>query len=167
VTSTEVISARTKDGQIMPGIIAIKLIVFDFRQYSLLACLLFAGGCSWKTPTPSDYVPPEEPGEAWIIAIPNPVPAGRGPGKTIVTWYTGDGSPGQVYVSIGGAPEQLFSTNPSHHEATINGKSDYEFRLYAGADHTTRLGTVKVTRDQPLKGQLAPDRDRVRRRTSL
>ena len=83
-----------------------------------------------------------------------------------MTWYTGDGSPGQVYVSIGGAPEQLFSTNPSHHEATINGKSDYEFRLYAGADHTTRLGTVKVTRDQPLKGQLAPNRDRVRVRNS-
>jgi hypothetical protein len=50
-----------------------------------------------------------EPGEAWIIATPNPVPAGRGPGKTIVNWYTGDGSSAQVYVSIGGGPEKLFS----------------------------------------------------------
>jgi hypothetical protein len=145
----------------------IKPVVFAIARRHFVVGLLVVAGCSGKANTPSDYVPPEEPGEAWIIAIPNPVPAGRGPGKTIVTWYTGDGSPGQVYVSIGGAPEQLFSTNPSHHEATINGKSDYEFRLYAGADHTTRLGTVKVTRDQPLKGQLAPDRNRVRRRTSL
>jgi hypothetical protein len=149
----------------MPRIILIKLIIFNFCQSLVLACVLFVGGCSWKPATPSDYLPSEEPGEAWIIALPNPVPAGRGPGKTIVTWYTGDGSPGQVYVSIGGAPEQLFSTNPSHHEATITGKGDYEFRLYAGTDHSTRLGTVKVTRDQALKGQLAPNRDGARRRT--
>ena len=85
-------------------------------------------------------MPPDVPTEAWIIATPNPVPAGRGPGKTIVNWHTGDGSPGQVYVSVGGGPERLFSTNPSHQEATINSKDVYEFRLYAGTDHATRLG---------------------------
>ena len=93
--------------------------------------------------------PHEVPTEAWIIATPNPVPAGRGPGKTIVNWHTGDGSPGQVYVSIGGGPERLFSTNPSHQEATINGKDEYEFRLYAGTDHAKRLATAKVSRDRP------------------
>jgi hypothetical protein len=104
------------------------------------------------------------PSEAWIIATPNPVPAGRGPGKTIVNWHTGDGSPGQVYVSVGGGPERLFSTNPSHQEATINSKEVYEFRLYAGTDRETRLATTKVTRDQPIRGQ-APN-DRLRRRTA-
>ena len=128
--------------------IMIKPVVIGIRRCLLLVGLLSSPVAPGSAQTPTDYVPAEGPTEAWIIAIPNPVPAGRGPGKTIVNWYTGDGSPGQVYVSIGGGPEQLFSTNPSHQEATIEGKSEYEFRLYAGTDHTTRLATVKVTRDQ-------------------
>jgi hypothetical protein len=109
-------------------------------------------------------MPEVGPTEPWIIAIPNPVPAGRGSGKTIVNWYTGDGSPGQVYVSISGGPERLFSTNPSHQEAVINSKDGYEFRLYAGTDHTTRLATTKVVRDQPLGGRGPYDRGRPRMR---
>jgi hypothetical protein len=144
----------------------IKPVDFTIARRHFVVGLLVVAGCSGKANTPTDYVGSEEPGEAWIIATPNPVPAGRGPGKTIVNWYTGDGSPGQVYVSIGGGPEKLFSAHPSHQEATISSKGEYEFRLYAGTDHTTLLGTVKVTRDQPLKGQLAPVRDRVRARNS-
>jgi hypothetical protein len=116
-------------------------------------CLILVGfsvvaGCSWSAPVPADYVPDETPTEPWIIATPNPVPPGRGPGKTIVNWHTGDGARGQVYVSIGGGPEKLFSSNISHQEATIDSKNEYEFRLYEGTDHATRLATVKVTRDQ-------------------
>ena len=130
-------------------------------------CLILVGfsvvaGCSWSTPVPADYVPGEGPTEPWIIATPNPVPPGRGPGKTIVNWHTGDGARGEVYVSIGGRPEQLFSSNPSHQEATIDSKDEYEFRLYAGTDHATRLATVKVTREQLPRVQ-AP-LDRLRRR---
>jgi hypothetical protein len=131
------------------------------RRCLLLAGLSVVAGCSWKTPTPADYVPPDVPSEAWIIATPNPVPAGRGPGKTIVNWHTGDASPGQVFVSVGGGPERLFSTNPSHQEATINTKDVYEFRLYAGTDHATPLATVKITRDQPTR--LQSPRVRLRR----
>ena len=101
-------------------------------------------GCSWKATTPSDYVPAEGPTEAWIIAIPNPVPAGRGPGKTIVNWYTGDGSPGQVYVSIGGGPEQLFSSNP----------------ISSGGSHQQQ-GRVRVPalrRDRPYDAARRPSR---------
>jgi hypothetical protein len=148
----------------MPRNIIDRPLVFLARRCLLLAGLPVVAGCSWKTPTPADYVPPDLPSEAWIIATPNPVPAGRGPGKTIVNWHTGDGSPGQVYVSVGGGPERLFSTNPSHQEATISTKDVYEFRLYAGTDHTTRLATAKVTRDQPTRGQ--SPRDRLRRRDS-
>jgi hypothetical protein len=132
----------------------------------VLAGLLGVAGCSGRATTPSDYVPHEGPSEAWIIATPNPVPAGRGPGKTIVNWYTGDGSPGQVYVSVGGGPERLFSTRTSHHEATINNNEEYEFRLYAGTDHTTLLSSVKITRDQPGRGGMSSQRDRARRRGS-
>ena len=139
-----------------------KLLAVGARRCLFLVGLLVVASCSWKTPTPADYVPPDLPSEAWIIATPNPIPAGRGPGKTIVTWHTGDGSPGQVYVSVGGGPERLFSTNPSHQEATISTKDVYEFRLYAGTDHTTRLATAKVTRDQPTWAQ--SPRNRLRRR---
>ena len=56
-----------------------------------------------------------------------------------------------MYVSVGGGPERPFSTNPSHQEATINGKDEYEFRLYAGTDHAKRLATTKVSRDRPAR----------------
>ena len=142
----------------MPLYFKNKPVVLETRRCFMLAGLSVVAGCSWKTPTPADYVPYEGTTEAWIIAIPNPVPAGRGPGSTIVTWHTGDGAPGQVYVAIGGRPEQLFSSNPSHQEATINSKDEYEFRLYAGSDHATHLATVKVTRDQPARAHWPPDR---------
>jgi hypothetical protein len=144
----------------------IKPVVFAIARRHFVVGLLVVAGCSGKANTPTDYVGPEEPGEAWIIATPNPVPVGRGPAKTIVNWYTGDGSPGQVYVSIGGGPEKLFSANPSHHDATLSSKGEYEFRLYAGTDHTTLLGTVKVTRDQAISGQALPGSGRVRARNS-
>ena len=108
----------------MPRNIMNKRFVVGTRRCLFLAGLPVVAGCSWKAPTPTDYVPVAASTEAWIIAIPNPVPAGRGPGKTIVNWYTGDGSPGQVYVSIGGGPERLFSTNPSHQEAIINSNDE-------------------------------------------
>jgi hypothetical protein len=146
----------------MPFYLMNKPVVHGTRRCLILAGLSVVAGCSWKAQTPADYVPDLGPTEAWIIALPNPVPAGRGPGKTILNWYTGDGSPGQVYVSIGGGPEQLFSNNPSHHEATIKSKGDHEFRLYAGTDHSTQLATVKVTRDQPTRVQ--SQRDRLLRR---
>ncbi len=137
-------------------------VVAGILRCLILAALSAGAGCSWKSPIPTDYVPYEGPTEAWIIAIPNPVPAGRGPGKTIVNWHTGDGAPGQVYVSVGGGPERLFSSNPSHQEATINSKDKYEFRLYAGTEHVTQLATVKVTRDKPA-GVYSP-RDLLRRK---
>jgi glycosyltransferase involved in cell wall biosynthesis len=44
----------------------------------------------------------ETPGEnqAFITAAPNPVPRVRDQGETIISWSTGDGSPGRIYVSI-------------------------------------------------------------------
>ena len=142
--------------------ITIQRIITGHLGPLLCAGLLAVTGCSSQPNTPVDYIPYEGPTEAWIIATPNPVPAGRGPGKTIVNWYTGDGSPGQVYVSLGGGPERLFSSNPSHAEAIIKSNDIYEFRLYAGSDHVTRLATVKITREQTSRGRL-PARRQTRR----
>jgi hypothetical protein len=38
--------------------------------------------------------------EAFIAAAPNPGPVGKGLGKTVISWSTGDGSPATIYVSI-------------------------------------------------------------------
>jgi glycosyltransferase involved in cell wall biosynthesis len=44
----------------------------------------------------------ETPGQnnAFITATPNPVPMGSDPGKTVISWSTGDGSPGAIHVSV-------------------------------------------------------------------
>ena len=38
--------------------------------------------------------------KAFIAAAPNPVPMAGGPGKTVISWSTGDDLPGAVYVSV-------------------------------------------------------------------
>lgn len=48
-----------------------------------------------------------------VYASPNPVPAGPGLGTTTITWTTGDGSEGEVWVSTSGGPEALFATGSS------------------------------------------------------
>jgi hypothetical protein len=83
-----------------------------------------------------------------IRAEPNPVPPGTEPGSTVISWDTGDGNVGEVYVSISGAPEQLFSryASASRPANWISSGQAYEFVLYRGTNHSERLASVKVTR---------------------
>jgi hypothetical protein len=85
---------------------------------------------------------------ASIEARPNPVPPGDGLGITTIVWKTGDGTQGQVYVSEDGAEDKLFDagTQGSTPAPWIRTGSSYQFRLYAGSDHRTLLGSVTVTR---------------------
>ena len=83
-----------------------------------------------------------------ISADPNPVPAGSGKGKTTINWSVNEGT-GQVYLSIDGGKEELFSGSTSSEAPWIEEGHAYEFRLYAGEDHKTVLSTVKVTRNKP------------------
>lgn len=115
---------------------------------ALLTLVLASAGCKRSPRTPTDYVRPEGPTAPWIIATPNPVPVVRGFGKTTINWWTGDGSPGQVYLSVNGGPERLFSSHHAHEDIRI-GRGTYEFRLYAGTDHKTQLATTKVSLAKP------------------
>jgi hypothetical protein len=83
-----------------------------------------------------------------IKAVPNPVPPGSEPGKTMITWDTGDDTQGKVYVSEDGGKESEFATGVSDsQEATwIRPGSTYEFRLYTSAPPKKLLASVKVTR---------------------
>ena len=84
-----------------------------------------------------------------VSALPNPVPAGEGPGQTTVSWNSVDG---KVYVSSDGREEQLFAGSPrgSQQANWIETGSTHEFRLY-NADHNQLLAKLTVTREQKKK----------------
>ena len=84
---------------------------------------------------------------ATITASPNPVTTGEGPGTTTLTWKTGDGATGQVYVSEDGGPERLFAEGSpgSAPAAWIAAGKTFEFRLYAGTEHAKVLAKTQVT----------------------
>jgi hypothetical protein len=84
---------------------------------------------------------------ATITASPNPVTIGEGPGTTTVTWNTGDGAPGQVYVSEDGGPERLFAEGSPGSVSVpwIAAGKTFEFRLYAGTEHAKVLAKTQVT----------------------
>ena len=115
---------------------------------AVLLPLFFLAACN-PSKTPEANAPSGSPGAstATITASPNPVAVGQAPGTTTVTWNTGDGSAGQVYVSKDGEPEALFAegTPGSHTAPWIEAGKTFEFRLYAGTQHATLLAKTQVT----------------------
>jgi hypothetical protein len=83
---------------------------------------------------------------ARITASPNPVVIKSGLGKTTIGWNTGDGSPGQVYVSRDGGPDTLVTQGAegSDELSWIEFGPEYEFRLYAGLEHRQLLASVTI-----------------------
>ena len=71
-------------------------------NYSKLLAQVLVSGIADSPPTASTESVPEESAHedrVLLTAIPNPVSAGEKPGVTNITWSTGDGSEGQLYVS--------------------------------------------------------------------
>jgi len=85
-----------------------------------------------------------------IAASPNPVPGGTGTGTTTITWNTGDGTMGHVYVSQDGKEESLFasSAQDSKVAAWIQTGSTYRFRLYNGTGREKLLAEISVSRQK-------------------
>ncbi len=100
--------------------------------------------------SPSNVAPA---GGASIEANPNPIPFGRGPGTTTIRWNSGDQSWGQVFVSLdGGADSTMITEGGGNGDIVVNWiypGHDYEFRLYAGKDHSVLLAKVTVTVKAP------------------
>jgi hypothetical protein len=91
------------------------------------------------------------PGQRPMLqASPNPVPDGTRPGRTTVTWDTGDGSTGEVYVSFNGGPEVLFGRGAVGNQDApwINADSSYDFSLF-DAQHKSRLVSLEVSANPP------------------
>ena len=122
-----------------------------FWLAAMLALALATPGCERKSPRGGAVLPGETPQSAnqtgTISADPNPVPAGDGKGKTKINWSVNDGT-ARVYLSIDGGKEELFSGRTGEEAPWIEEGHDYEFRLYAGEEHKTELGSVKVTRSK-------------------
>jgi hypothetical protein len=112
-----------------------------FAVIPLVLVSVLAGCGSPETTSAARTGPPT------ITANPNPVPAGPEKGTTNITWTTGNGSVGQVYVSDG-KREKLFATGSegSKEAPWIQAGITHEFTLYAGKEHKEVLGSVTVTR---------------------
>jgi hypothetical protein len=82
-----------------------------------------------------------------LSACPNPVAPGAGLGTTAISWDTGDGTIGNLCVSMNGGKESLVATGRQGSVAVnwIATGSSYEFRLY-NSNHTKVLHKVVVTR---------------------
>jgi hypothetical protein len=120
----------------------------QFISAAILLHLFFFAGCNPQK-APEAKAPPASPATsaATITASPNPVSLAEGPGTTIITWNTGDGSAGQVYVSEDGAPETLFASGATGSAPApwIQAGKRFEFRLYAGTEHARVLAKTQVT----------------------
>ena len=113
----------------------------------LLPLFLFAACGPSKTPEVNASAASQAAPAATITASPNPVPISEGPGTTTITWNTGDGTTGQVYVSEDGAPETLFTAGSTGSAPApwIQAGKTFEFRLYAGTQHSKMLTKTQVT----------------------
>lgn len=118
-----------------------------FVSASILLPLFFFAGCNAAPEAEEAPLASPAASAATITASPNPVAVGEGPGTTTVTWNTGDGSAGQVFVSENGAPDRVFASGPSGSVAApwIQAGSTFEFRLYAGTEHAKVLAKMQVT----------------------
>jgi len=96
----------------------------------------------------ADDAAAEPVGFSSLIAFPQQVSVRRLVGSTEITWDTGDGSQGEVYISVNGEPETLFSSGPrgSKQSCWILVGSTYAFRLYAGTVYNRARLFVAPTR---------------------
>jgi hypothetical protein len=113
----------------------------------LLPLLFFAACGPSKHPEANALAASPAAPAATITASPNPVTTGEGSGTTTITWNTGDGAAGQVYVSEDGGPETLFSAGPTGSVPApwIRQGKTFDFRLYAGTEHAKGLAKIRVT----------------------
>jgi hypothetical protein len=118
-----------------------------FRYGAVFALAAVLVGCSKiKSDGVAQRSSTESVTGARISASPNPVAIKSGLGKTTVAWKTGDGNPGQIYVSRDGGPETLVTQGAEGSDELnwIEFGPEFEFRLYAGLERRQLLASVTV-----------------------
>jgi hypothetical protein len=119
-------------------------------SFIVITCML---GCLFLSSCQKAKRSPTDGGRAKPVlsASPNPVPAGdieEPLGSTTITWNTGDGAPGDLYVKVDREPEKFMARAPSGTREIrwIQFDSVYEFRLY-DKKRSKLLAKLEVTRD--------------------
>jgi hypothetical protein len=112
-----------------------------------LACALLLGGCIVASPAQSSGRSAIRPS---LSVAPVPTVANRSPGTPRVSWSTGDGSPGEVTVTVNGGKEVLYASSAEGSSTApwISVGQAYVFRLYStGSGHRllARLRVGKAT----------------------
>jgi 2-polyprenyl-3-methyl-5-hydroxy-6-metoxy-1,4-benzoquinol methylase len=81
-----------------------------------------------------------------LTATPSPVVAKDSLGATTVSWSTGTGQVGQVFVACDGGEEKLLAERAAGTQLVpwIKAGSTYRFSLYEGTDQTTLLASIEV-----------------------
>jgi hypothetical protein len=89
----------------------------------------------------------------FIRAVPNPIPMTTGTGSTTISWSTGDGSRGAVYLLARDKEELPFGAGATGSQSIswIASGYIYQFRLYRGEDRTKPIAVTNVTMGRPLR----------------
>jgi hypothetical protein len=96
-----------------------------------------------------EEIGPDFRARSFLIAIPNPVPAGVTSGATEISWGLGAGT-GKVLMSVGGNPPTEFAVGSGGTLPTaIRAGSTYRFSLYSDKAPDVLIATVVVTRARP------------------
>ena len=87
-----------------------------------------------------------------LSAAPNPVALQAPTGTSVISWSTGSGAVGQVWLSVNGAPEVLFAQGPSGAQAApwISVNRNLRFTLYEGFLRAVPLAATTVTGGVPV-----------------
>ena len=91
-------------------------------------------------------VPASDGGRATLTARAQPTYAAEGTALTTITWDTGTGASGHVYVSDADEVEELYAQGPvgTRDVPKLAPDRTYYFSLYEGTDHTSLLAAVSV-----------------------
>jgi hypothetical protein len=125
-------------------ILANLLSVFSAMTIWLVLCL--GSQCIAESVTQEGGINPKAKGTARITATPQRVKVSDGFAGTDISWNTGDGSMGFVFVTANGRPPVLVATgNEGSRVISWIRRGNYVFELYGDAGRRTRLASVNVS----------------------
>ena len=125
-------------------ILANLLSVFSAMTIWLVLCL--GSQCIAESVTQEGGMNPKAKGTARITATPQRVKVSDGFAGTDISWNTGDGSMGFVFVSANGRPPVLVATgNEGSRVISWIRRGNYVFELYGDAGRRTLLASVNVS----------------------
>jgi hypothetical protein len=137
-------NASSLAATVKPWVLANLLWVFSATTISLVLCL--GSPCIAESVTQEGATNPKAKGTARITATPQRVKVSDGFADTDISWNTGDGAMGFVFVTANGRPPVLVATgNEGGRVISWIRRGNYVFELYGDAGRRTLLASVNVS----------------------